>query len=311
VEVGHPARDRKAEAGAPTLVAGEGAEAFEDALAVVGSDAGTRVGHLEAPGAGASGGSHRHDPAGRAVPGGVVEQVGDELAQSRGVGEHGEPRGRRDVVGDTSRGRRAGADEIGKKGRHVEVRESQRCHPGVDPRQVEEVVDEATEPASLRQHAGQGVVVGRLDAVGKILETRRECGHRGAQLVRDGRDQRPALRVDVAEVGGHLVERAGQLAHLVTRRRLDATGVVTARHPARHLGHLPQRTGHAGRQQLGHAQRDRDRHRHRQPRGHSPGRADRADDRSDDHARGHQQAELHLDRGDPAERLAGHGVSRA
>ena len=263
------------------------------------------------PRLGARGGVHGHDAAGRAVAGSIVEQVRDELAQPCGVGRHDQVVGRGHVVSDAPDGRRSGVDQVSEELPHAQVVDTQGCHAGVDARQVEEVVDEPAEAARLVEDSGQGVVVGRLDAVGEVLETSGQRGNGRAQLVRDGGDQRPALRVDVAQVGGHLVERAGQLADLVAGRGVDATRVVAARHPSRDLGHLPQRAGHPGREQLRHAQGDRHRHGHREPRGHSPGRAERADHGGDDDARRDEQAELDLDRGDPSERLAGHGDSRA
>jgi hypothetical protein len=53
VEVGDPAGDRQTEAGTAAAVGfGEGAEAFEDAVAVGGGDAGAVVGDFEAPAVG-------------------------------------------------------------------------------------------------------------------------------------------------------------------------------------------------------------------------------------------------------------------
>ena len=87
VQVGDPARDGEAEPGAAAAVVRcERPERLEDPLAVRRRDARPLVLHLEPPGSAGPGGGDGDGAAGRAVAGGVVEQVGDELAQPRRIG---------------------------------------------------------------------------------------------------------------------------------------------------------------------------------------------------------------------------------
>ena len=91
--------------------------------------------------------------------------------------------------------------------------------------------------------------IGRLDAVGEVLQQRLERADRRAQLVRDVRHELPPLAVDVGELRRHRVERAGELADLVARRRPHAHVVVAARHGARRGRHLAQRRRRAAREE--------------------------------------------------------------
>ena len=65
----------------------------------------------------------------------------------------------------------------------------------------------------------------------RFSSTARSADDRGAQLVRDVGDQVAPLPVHRLQVGGHRVERPGQLADLVVRRGGDPAGVVAGRHP--------------------------------------------------------------------------------
>ena len=100
---------------------------------------------------------------------------------------------------------------------HVDLGQPERRHAGVDPGQLEEVTDQVAEPAGLAHRRLEVGFVGGYDAVGEVLQDRGQPGERRTQLVGDRGDQRALLLVDGVELGGHLVERAGQLAHLVGR----------------------------------------------------------------------------------------------
>ncbi len=205
MQVAHPAGDGQAEARAaahrsPAGTALEGPEALEDALAVGHRDAGTLVGHLEHEVVALPGGRHRDGPAGRAVPGGVVEHVGDELAQAGGVGVHDETGGPGpDVVAHLAAGPRLG-DGRGEQGRDRDGLGGVGRAPGVDLGEVEQVVDEPSHALGLRQRGREVVGVRRGDAVDEVLEHRAEGGERRPQLVAHGGHEVASLLVDGGEV---------------------------------------------------------------------------------------------------------------
>ena len=92
VEVGDPAGDGEAEAGAAAaLGVRQRPEPLEDAVPVGGGDARALVGDLQPPAGGRALRGEPHEPAGGTVPGRVVEQVGDQLVEPRRVGPDGEP----------------------------------------------------------------------------------------------------------------------------------------------------------------------------------------------------------------------------
>ena len=119
-----------------------------------GVDAGSLVGDLEAEAAADDVGRHVHHPTGRAVPGGVVEQVGEQLVQAGAVGVRREV-GRLDayVEGDPALAGPRARPRLGHRrlddccDRLVDAVE--RDHAGVDAGQVEQVVDEVAEPLGL------------------------------------------------------------------------------------------------------------------------------------------------------------------
>ena len=160
----------------------------------------------------------RDRPAGGAVPGGVVEQVGQDLVQPRPVGaDQAFVRDGAGQVVDLAAGRG-------------------RLDLGLGDHLVEEVLDvgtssrsSGTTPASRRDRSSSSVTSrpsrsvwaravrsvagsGSDDAVDDVLQHRLQRGDRRAQLVRDVGDQLAALLVGRGQVGGHLVERDGQLA---------------------------------------------------------------------------------------------------
>ena len=285
------------------------AEPLEDALAVRRRDPGALVGHLEPrPRRPTRAGPDAHHAAGRAVPGGVVEQVG----RAAGAAAPGRRR-RPGPAGSTRTSNRTPrphpgpclgdglVDQLGDRHRAA----VQRHHPRIDPGEVEQVGTSVAEPlawpSATRIVAGSGSVTpsSRFSstATSAASGVRSSCETRG--------DQVASLAVDRGEVGRHPVERAGQLADLVGRGGHDPDVVVARRHPARGLGHLPQRRGHPDGEQLGDAEReqhgDRDAQQRRAP-SPAPSVASTAATRTlaDD-----EQAELDLDRGDLAQRLDG------
>ena len=192
------------------------------------------------------------------VPDGVVEQVDDQLAQPGPVGPHGQPIGDVDGEADGPAGGHQLGDGLVQQRGHVDVGQPQRRDAGVDPRQLEEVADQVAQPPGLAHRRLEVGLVGGDDTVGQVLQDRGQPGERRTQLVGHRGDQGALLLVDGVELGGHLVERAGQLAHLVGRLGPHPAAVVTAGHPPRRLRHLAQGRGHADGEQLGDAQGERD-----------------------------------------------------
>ena len=89
----------------------------------------------------------------------------------------------------------------------------------LEPGEVEELLHQAAEPLDLRQHRAERLGVGLGDAVDQVLEHGLQRGDRRAQLVRHVGDEVAAHAVGLGQLGGHLVERPGELADLVARRR--------------------------------------------------------------------------------------------
>ena len=303
VQIGHPACDREPEPGAAAGGVLQRAEPHEDPLAVLRRDPGTVVGHLEPDHVAYLAGPDAYDAALRAVPGRVVEQVGQQLVQPRPVGiddeigwldpyverhrSHPRPRLRDGVIHQRGDRHRAAV---------------QRDHAGVDPGEVEQVADQVAQSLGLTEgHPDRrGIWLGH--PVVEVLQHGNQCGQRRTQLVRDARDQVASLAVDGGEVGRHPVERPGQLADLVGRGGVDAHVVVARSHPSRGLGHLPQRRRHSHREQLGDAEREQDGDRDAERGGYGAG-AERGQHRCHQDAGGDEQAELDLDGGDPPQRL--------
>ena len=94
------------------------------------------------------------------------------------------------------------------------------------------VGDQPAEPFGLGQGRTQRRGIGVGDAVDDVLQQRLQRGDRRAQLVRDVRDQLAPRAVGGGQVGGHRVERAGQLADLVAARS-RAPGGCSRRAPSR------------------------------------------------------------------------------
>lgn len=308
MQVGHPPGDGQAEPGAAAVGRADGAEPLEDPLAVGRCYALALVGDLEhvvVRAAGLTQGTHGDSAAGRAVPRGVVEQVGDQLVEPAGVGAHHEARLDVEVVAHVATGRLGVGDDVGEEARQRDVGRRERGLAGVDPGEVEEVLDELREP--LRLPHGEVEAVGAADAVGEVLQHRTLGRERRAQLVADGRDELAPLRVDGREVAGHRRERPGQLPDLVPRRRRDPHVVVALRHPPGGCGHLAQRGGHPERQQLRDRERQREGDRERQPHRRARGPAGERDDRGDGGARRDEQPELDLQGADGGERPRRHG----
>ena len=305
---GDPAGDGQAQAGAAggraAGVGGQGAEALEGPLAVGGRHARAVVGDLEAPARAVEPGADPDRAALGTVAHGVVEQVDHQLAQPGPVGPDGQPVGDVDAEADGATGRHQLGDRLVEQLGDVDVGQPQRRDAGVDPGELEQVADQVGEPAGLPDRGLEVFLVGGHHAVGEVLEHGGEPGQRGAQLVGDGGDEGALLLVDGVELGGHLVERPGQLADLVGRLGPDPAAVVAVGHPSRGLGHLPQRRGHADGQQLRHAERQRDRDRDGEQQRDAGVVAHQADHHRHEHAHDHEHAELDLDGADAGERRA-------
>ena len=109
------------------------------------------------------------------------------------------------------RRRRARSPRPARSRRHLPQLERERA--GVDPGQLEEVVDELAQVADLVVHAGQ-VLVGRREAVLERLDHRLQGGEGRAQVVaRVGDELAPGVE-EPLELARHLVEGGPQLGEL-------------------------------------------------------------------------------------------------
>ena len=201
----------------PPSAAPAGGEALEDPGAVLGRDARALVGDLEDHATRSTRyGTHRDGPAGRAVPRGVVEQVGDHLVQPGPVARATtEVR----VASTSQRRRRPTRPASPASWRTVSSRNgptasrarrrAARCPASTRDRSSRSVTSRPSRSVWASAAARRrGVAAG--DAVDEVLQHRPQRGDRRAQLVRDVGDQLAALPVDRVEVGRHLVERAGR-----------------------------------------------------------------------------------------------------
>ena len=303
VQIGHPSRDREPEPGAAAGRVLQRAEPLEDTLAVLRRDPGPVVGHLEPNRVPGPPGPDAHHPALGAVPHGVVQQVGQQLVQPRAVRVDDET-WRLDayVEGHRAHPGLCLGDRVTDQGSDRHRAAVQRDHARVDAREVEEVADQAAQSLGLVEcHPDRrGVRLGH--SVVEVLEHGDQRGQRRTQLVRDARHEVAALAVHGGEVGGHPVERPGQLAHLVGGGRLDAYVVVARGHPSCRLRHLAQGRGHPDGEQLRDAEREEHGDRDAERGGYGAG-AQRGQHRCHQDAGGDEQAELDLDGGDPPQRL--------
>ena len=172
----------------------------------------------------------------------------------------------------------------------------------LEARQVQQVRHQPAEPFRLRERGLHRRRVRLRDAVDDVLELGLQRRDRGAQLVRDVGDELAAERVGLLEVVGHGVERVRELAHLVQARRAHPLAVVARRHPPRGVRHLAQRGRHATRQQLRDDQGPDDRDRERARRPQVVVQPEPRDERRRGDRRGHQHAELDLDRAQAVQR---------
>ena len=197
--------------------------------------------------------------AGRAVPGGVVEQVGHDLVQPGRVGVGGQA-GRRDVDADLRRGRHWAAHLVEER---LRPRNSSRASG--ERATVElgtgRAVRPPAGPAARSGAARCASSPGRLGVTPSTTFSSTACkaaiGVRSSW--RDVGDQLSAVAVGGRQVGRHLVEGGGELADLVAGGRPHPQVVVAAGHRPGGGGHLPQRRGHPVREHLGDEQRDDER----------------------------------------------------
>ena len=167
-------------------------------------------------------GGGRDGPAGRAVPGRVVEQVGHHLVQPAAVGHARAAAGSvaTNVTSRPARGRVRPRPPGRATWRNSSTSNSARSS-GTTPASIRDRSSSSVTSRPSRSVWASAVrsVVRVGDPVDDVLQHRLEREDRGTQLVRHVRDQFAPVPVGRGEVGGHLVERGGELADLVPRRR--------------------------------------------------------------------------------------------
>ena len=155
------------------------------------------------------------------MPAGVLEQVGGDLGQPVGVAVD-----RDRAVGDVHRHDDARVGQLGAHGlgggggdvAQIHRPPGEREGPGPQPRQVQQVVHEPVEPASLgldRPARGRRV---RRGAVGQCLRPAADRGQRRAQVVGHRQQEVPLGVAGPLERGRHGVHRPDQPARARRRR---------------------------------------------------------------------------------------------
>ena len=154
----------------------------------------------------------------------VLHEVGDDLRQPLRVERGRDRRTRLDIEGDPDVGRR-GPERLDRVLHHrvgVDRRRVQRELVGVEAGEVEEVGDEALEPARFRRDhvGGADARVPTLDrAVGDRLGVPADRGERRAQVVRHAQQEGSLVAARHVEVVGHRVDGEGEAGELVVVHR--------------------------------------------------------------------------------------------
>ena len=244
-----PLGNGEAEAGAAMLARRRAVGLFEfleNAIEIVGRDAGAGVAHREADGRlGAGRRRHRHVDQHAAAVGeldGVADQIEQQLAQATRVGRHDRRHVGRDVTADADAfgigARRQQLDDVvGDLAHRDRLRlefEAARLDLGI----VEQILDQREQRAGRRRDGADiGVLLGRQLGVGQQLGHAHDAVHRRADLMADGGEE-PRFRlacefgalagVDQRRLGalaGGDVARDGTVRHriagLVAHRQLD------------------------------------------------------------------------------------------
>ena len=187
----------------------------------------------------------------------ILEQIGEHLHEAVGVGGHRRQPGRR-----RHRQLNAAALQLPLQLVHrprpglggVHRHHAQGHLPGVQARQVEQILDQAVEAQGVVEHHAHvaALLVGADDALLHQLEVAAQGGERGAELVGDAGHQLAAGALQLlllAQGARHLVDRLVEDLHhlpeLARRLALDPAAEVAAADAAGNLGHRLQRRGDA------------------------------------------------------------------
>ena len=271
-------------------------ERLLQALDVLGGNAAAAVGDVDDRRA--VGMHRRHLDRRRAVRERVVDEVGDEARDRRGL----EVQRRQDAAGEPHRLARARVAVDARADDRVEVGRLER-RGRITAREVQELSDDPVHLVDVRDHAGAQRLVGEPH-----LDAEPQPGERRAQVVGDAGQQQRAVLLDPRQVARHRVEAAvdrGDLgrAGLGQRRRH-----LAAADPHYRRVEVAQRAGEIAREAVGgreqereHDERPHERARRelvgRRPRGHGDadpvGRA-RRDDAHEQRLRARREPDLGL-----------------
>ncbi len=277
-------------------------EALERPRPVLGRDPRPLVAHPQPDALSPGRGRQHHQPSGGAVPHRVVQQVGEDLREQVGIGAHAQPL--RDLAArhHPLPGHDGLPQGLLAQLAQLDVLTLDQPGPGLQAGQVEQLRDQPAQPLGLGERGAEGDGIGVGDPVDHVLQHRPERGDRRTELVADVGHQLPALPVHLAQVGGHRVEGAGELADLVTGGRGDPQAVPALGDGLRGGGHLAQRFGHPPREQLHHDQCEHRGHRDAHVARVSGVDADLVDDERRHHGQQDHHAELYLDPAQEVER---------
>ena len=172
---------------------------------------------------------------------GILQQVGDHLMDAFGVPVRSEV-----MVVDAHVDRDARvvellfSDGVREHGFHGEGVPVQRDGARFEPREVQELGDQPTQPLDLVQHRLEGRGIRRCDAVDQVLERGLERRERSAEFVTDVRHQISAHAIGLGELGGHPVECGCEPPHFVVGCSRDDLRIVALGHGLGRRRHLAQ-----------------------------------------------------------------------
>ncbi len=225
---------------------------------MLGRDAGARVRDRDLDRTVPATGGHRDAAPVRGEPDRVVDEVEQDLVHALAVGREGREI-ERDVVADLDAAPRHRDVDLGDQVVHQRLErqllDPERDLAGLEPRELQQLIHEPSEPLDLGQHHAERRGVGFLHAVEEVLQVRADRRDRRLELVGDVGHEVAAALLEMLELSPHPIERDGEPADLVAALRVHADGVVPRLHPPSRRRHVAEGLCHPA----GHLARDHER----------------------------------------------------
>ncbi len=228
----------------------------------------------------------------RGVAKGVLDEVSQELGDAVRIGLDGA--GGFDVGGEPNPSgfgaRLESLDHLPDVLAHVDRLEMEGELAGLEAGQQHEIFDEPAQPSGLTsQHTGDPVGLGLIEvALFEHLGIAGDGGERRTEIMTHAEQELPLAALEIFELTGHLVERAGHGGHLVITFDRRPGGHVARRQRRRRIGQSVEPPGHPpGEQPRKHG---RQRRRHHEGECHASGDLAGVDHRR---ASSHDDGQLH------------------